>query len=286
MRRFAVIAAAALATAATARAAPPDDAIVVSGQGDARVRSYIRKMARPEPGRQLARWNAPLCIGYDGIAERYSGFIQARIADTARSVGAEMARPGCDAAVLIKLSDQADALTRALVHRATPVIGSLPSRSLPPKRTVAALEAPHVVRWLTASMTTNRDGTQINNGMNRVSMDSLIVSPAREELVSKIILIDAQRLSGVTMNQLADYIAFVTLASPDIAEDFAGSDSIMALFAPGDGARPAGLTRQDRAFLHALYATPSAREARVQQRAIHARMVEAAGDAPDAARRP
>lgn len=276
--RWLVLIAGALASSSPAQtpqdpSTTPDDTIVVTGRSGAVTRSYVDRVARPEPGRQLARWAAPLCIRYDGLDEKFSTFIQARIAEIAKKVRLKMAGPKCPTAVLIKLTDQADILARALVHMNPPQLGSVTSGRLPSKRSIKALEAPQTVRWLTASATVSQDGVPVNGGDNAVWTDSLIRSPTREDVHSKIILIDAVRLANVSLNQLADYIAFVTLASPDVAADFTGTDSIMALFAgAGAGAGPGRMTQQDLSFLDALYAVPPDRPADVQQRAIRGRL--------------
>jgi hypothetical protein len=249
------------------------DTIVIAGHSGAVTRSYVDRVARPESGRQLARWNTPLCIKYDGLGEQYSGFIQARIAEIAESIGLKMAGPKCPTAVIVKLTDQADALTKALLHTYPVRLGSVTSGAPPSKRLIKALEAPRTVRWLTASATVNQDGMAINNEGNKIWIDSLIRSATREDVHSKIILIDEIRLTGVSLNQLADYLAFITLASPDVAANFAGTDSIMALFA-GAGPGPGKMTRQDMAFLSALYAVPADRPAAVQQGAIRARITK------------
>jgi hypothetical protein len=246
------------------------DDIVVEGRNGAVLRSYVDRVARPELGHQLARWNAPLCVRYDGLGQQYADYIQARLVRAAREVGVRVAGPGCQTDVLVKLTDEADGLARAFVRMHPRKIGNLTDDSLLPKREAAAIEAPRTVRWLTASATVNRDGVPFQDGVSKLYTDSLIRSSIREDIASKIILIDAARLANVSLNQLADYLAFVTLASPDIAADYAGTDSIMAVFAGGDG--PRSMTGQDRAFLDALYKTPADRPATNQKSAIRARI--------------
>jgi hypothetical protein len=276
--RWSILIVAAVASGALAQATPlppaaSDDTIIVTARSGAVTRSYVDRVARPEPGRQLARWNTPLCIKYDGLDEKYSNFIHARIVERAAKVGLRMAGPNCRGAILVKLTDEADTLARALVHMNPPRLGSVTSRMLPSRRVIAALEAPQTIRWLTASATVNQDGMAISEGENPVWSASLIRSPTREVVHSKIILIDAVRLANVSMNQLADYIAFVTLASPDPAASFAGTDSIMALFTD-TGAGPTRMTRQDVAFLEALYTVPPDRPAATQKAGIRARVAE------------
>ena len=274
MRWSALIAIALASTAAAQQPEAPhedDAAIVVTGRSGAVTRAYVERVARPEPGVQLARWNAPLCVRFAGLGDQYAAVIKARIVEIATGIGLKMAGPKCPTAVLIKLTDEADALTTDLLHSYPRHIGSVTSRALPSPRLMKALATPRTVRWLTASVTVAADGTAINPEGTRLWMDSLIRSSTREALDSKIILIDANRLDHVSLRQFADYITFVTLASPDLAADFTGTDSIMALFADA-GIAPAEMTAQDLAFLEALYAVPPDRSASVQQGAIRARI--------------
>lgn len=264
----------ALAQAARHPTMPPDDAIVVQAPSGAVTRRYLDRVALPEPGRQLARWNVPLCIAYDGLDATVARFIHARITEIAGKIHLKMAGRRCPTAVIVKLTDRADTLARALVHANPLRLGSVTSGRPVSTRVADALKAPRTIRWLTASATVDQDGATIDTGNNRVWIDSLIRSPTREDLHSKIILIDAVRLTDVSLDQLADYIAFVILASPDIAANFADTDSIMALFA-GKAPKPARLTRQDLAFLEALYALPADRPAAVQKGAIGIRMGKA-----------
>ena len=266
-----VLSAAMLASPAIPQSTPHDARvpIVVRGRSGEVTRAYVDRVARPEPGRQLARWNAPLCVTYDGVEKGFARFIHARIAATAGKFGLKMAGPRCSTSVVIKLTDQADALARDLVRTSPPQVGSVTSGRAIPRRTIDALTTPRTIRWLTASATVGADGESISAEGNRVWMPSLIRSTTREDLHTKIIIIDSARLANVSLNQLADYIAFVTLASPDVAADFTDTDSIMALFAGGGSAR---LTQQDIAFLEALYTISPARTAAVQKRAIGKRM--------------
>ena len=99
--------------------------------------------------------------------------------------------------------------------------------------------------------------------------DSLISPGTREDVVSKTIIIDETTLSNVTLLQLADYIAYVSVTTPDLSTDFSGLDSIMALFASNRAeSRPTSLTDADRRFLQALYKTVVDRTAYMEQSAI------------------
>jgi len=78
---------------------------------------------------------------------------------------------------------------------------------------------------------------------------------AVEGLSQAVIVLDANRINGMTLGQLADYIAMVGLVDLDIDADLAQAPTILRLFAPPEDARPKGLTDWDQAFLSAAYHT-------------------------------
>lgn len=255
---LAALAIAGSSQASSADQSPAESDILVTASRRRAVERYVDRVTTEEPRRQIARWNVPLCVKYEDVSAPVAAFVQARIARAARTVGLGVARKGCSENVLIKLSDQADQLARAWVRLTPRRVGSASDEGLPSRRLVDAIEAPRVVRWMTLTETINRDGVRFDDTTakpaNRLVSASLIRSSTREVVRSKIVLIDSIRLKEVTLRQLADHIAFVVLASPDIAADFAGQNSIMALFSGSE--RPAEMTPQDVRFLEALYRTP------------------------------
>lgn len=244
-----------------------NDIIVEAGQPDA-LRRYVEQMAATPPGKQLARWNTPLCIRIAGFKHEFSSFLEHRIKELATHLRVRIAEKGCVSGALIKLTDDADQLIDSLLQSASSPIKRSAAEGPRDPQEIRALRAPHVVRWLTASETVNADGRPIGVP-NRTYSASLISSGVREDIHLKLVIIDAQRLSAVTMNQLADYVAFVVFGAPRLGENFSDVDSIMALFATGTERR-AGLTDQDHSFLEALYITPPDRSARTQKRSIQA----------------
>ena len=68
-----------------------------------------------------------------------------------------------------------------------------------------------------------------------------------------VVLVDTQAAAGVTVTQLADYIAMISFAKPDLEADLGKTESILQLFAVEPANRPSGLTEWDQAFLRGLY---------------------------------
>lgn len=270
--------------AAPTSSAPASGDIVVEARRRDAVKAYVQRLTRPGSTRQVARWGRNLCIKYKGMDERFAGVIHARITDLARHTDLRVERENCPATTLIQLDDDADGVARALVHYGRPTFGSVTDQTPRARDEIAAIEQPRTIRWLTTSETINQDGaipdyTGAGAGgspvSNRLWRSSLIRDATREEVRSKIILIDAARLKGVTLRQFADYLAFITMTMPDIAADYSGTDSIMALFAdtPDPSAR---LSNQDTTFVQALYAIPPHRSADAQRAALLTRMLRPA----------
>jgi hypothetical protein len=70
---------------------------------------------------------------------------------------------------------------------------------------------------------------------------------------SAIVVIDSRRIKGMTIQQLADYVALVGLANLRLEGGPTPVPSILELF--GAGTPPKGLTLWDRALLYSLYNT-------------------------------
>lgn len=258
----------------------PSPDIVVEARSRDRLRAFVRNVTRPADGRQLARWNAPLCPRIDGFAATYASFIEARLRAVAADVGVRMDRPGCRATVLIRMTDRADELASALIRLSPPRFGSLTGEARLPDQQIRAITSPRTIRWLTATATVMSDGTPVVTAprgatsvndllanANKIYSSSLVRSVTREDVASKIVIVDERRLRGITLRQLGDYLSFVTLASPDLTADFSQDDSIMSLLS-GAPTPPHGLTQGDTALLKALYAIAPDRSPERQRGAI------------------
>lgn len=107
-------------------------------------------------------------------------------------------------------------------------------------------------------------------------MPTLVVIPnasnihpyTRQDLHRAFVIIDAQRVSGVQLNALADYVAMVTLAQVDANADLSQAHTILNLFAGGalNPEAPMSLTDWDRAYLRGLYSADRHAATSAQQR--------------------
>jgi hypothetical protein len=95
---------------------------------------------------------------------------------------------------------------------------------------------------------------------------SRLYNGIRDDLRNVLIVVDSTKLTGTTWQQLADYLAIVSLAQIDPSTDPAAFDTILNLFS--NTAAYSGLTDWDRSYLQALYEFNQERDARLQRNLI------------------
>lgn len=260
-------------------AAEGEQDIVVTGRPPAEVRSFVRQVTRSVDGGQLARWAHPVCVRLDNFADGPEEHLSARMRELATVAGVQLRTTGClHPDVIVVANGDSDDLTRRLLRGSTGLLGDQTATPTSRRARALALTVPRPVRWFTVAESVSRDGVpqsdanQAGAPVTYAFSSSLIASPTRSDLRSELIIVDTVRVAGVTMRQLADYIVFVTLASPAIEGDYRHSDTILSLFGRRDGGAPAGLTGLDVAYLKALYTTPASRTASEQRAAINGRI--------------
>lgn len=83
---------------------------------------------------------------------------------------------------------------------------------------------------------------------------SRIESSAVENIRGVVVLVDTQVAGNVTLAQLADYLAMVSLTQLDLTAELDDTNTILRLFAePRPEVLPIALTDWDYAFLNGLY---------------------------------
>lgn len=250
--------AAAAQTTGQAPASPKEEQeIRIVGQ---RLKDALRKRVTANtqtgPSDQIAFWDRQICPRVHGLDKAQADFIVARIAAVAKSVKLRTGKSSCATMLDIVVMPRPQPLARAIAE-------AFPDRS---SKVRAALqrfaESPdEAARWISLTNECGR-GCSLPN--------SRIEKATRPTLQAMVILIEADRLAGVTIGQLSDFIALVALTNPPMGPGT--SESILSLFG-GEGAdRPAGMTRTDEIFLTALYASPEGASAAAQRASIVSRM--------------
>lgn len=276
---------------ATAAVAAPDDTITVTGKRLTRdevravARSYVRGvLALPSSG-QYARWKDPICPHVIGLYDAHAALVTNRIREIAREAGARVAGPRCEVNLDVVFTTDGVSQMQTIARRSSRMMKDMPA----PERE-ALLHGAQPVRWWYVTRVEGMNGHQVNgesamlltaqiegggpgfiqngNGQYLDSYSSTIVGTgARAHFYSAVVLVDANRAKGRTLDAVADYVAMVSLAQLRMDGMTPGEDSVLNLFADGEPAA-AGLTRSDAAFLKALYTVPPDRERQQQASAI------------------
>ncbi|WP_298161624.1 hypothetical protein [Brevundimonas sp.] len=249
--------------------------VVVEGRPLAEATTdFIDRIAAPARGRGAATWYRTVCIGVGNLERNAAEFVIDRISTVVESVGLTPGRPRCEPRVFIVFASDADAAARDLVEaRGRQFRIGVSGTDLGDEALEAFQTSDRPVRWWQSSI-------PINSGTGRVVSRlpgqapfsagpelrrpsdfgpqaitdgaSRIRNPVRDDLSQVIIIVDIDRVAGVDLGALADYLALISLAQIDPALDPGPYDTILSLFSDG-GSPPPGLTDWDRAFLRGLY---------------------------------
>ena len=229
-------------------------------------RDFIDDVAAPNRYRGLARWNKPLCVGVANLRTDVAQAVVDRISDIAADLEVQTEPPGCKANVLIIAAADGAALANHMVERNRRMfdIGSL--QMTQGDRALEEFQAAdRPVRWWQISMPVTElgerairlagDTSPSGGGPTAPRIDvfaaSRIRSDIRDDLFRTIIIADIDSIDGLSVQQLADYLAMVTLAQIDNEADSASYDTVMNLFSARDSV--SGLTEWDMAYLRGLY---------------------------------
>jgi len=228
------------------------------------VLEFVDKVAAPAAGRGYARWNRRVCVGVHNLQKDAAQYLVDRISLQAEDVGLEAGEPGCQPDVIIIFTTDAQKLAAYLVKHNKrlflPLMG-IGGTALNRDALDRFATEDRPVRWWAVSMpvaaTTGQSAlgdASTGNGSPAVNVEgpSRIHSGTRDDLQRVIVIVDGSKLHGTTWQQLADYLAVVSLAQIDPETNPAAFDSILNLFS--NPAAYSGLTDWDRSYIRALYA--------------------------------
>ena len=246
-----------------------EDVEVTGRRLDSLVNSFVDEVAAPNPNRGIARWDKRLCIGVANLRTDAAQYIVDRVSTVAEDVGLTPGAPGCTPNVMIVATDDGGALATELVQehrRALRLGGSGMDQGGAALRRFAETDRP--VRWWQVSVPTDSETgmrtTRIPGECAEactkvadfapaiyVNAASRLSSQIVDNLSRTIVIVDVDEASRLNINQLADYIAMVSLAQINPEADTSAYASILNVFAESEG--PAWLTDWDRAYLAGLY---------------------------------
>jgi hypothetical protein len=253
-----------------------EDIVVEGRRLDQAVETFVDTVSAPSRGRGLARWRGGVCIGVANLQNETAQYIVDRVSTVAEDVGLAIGEPGCHPSILIVATADGDAFTPGFVAmrpRLFRVGGTGMDRGAEALEKFKTNGRP--VRWWTVSVPVDDDTGQIavripgmllggqDNGSRDTPTNSLYApnvarfsaSRLRTEIVDdakrSFVIVDVSRTENVSLAQLADYIALVSLAQIDPDADTSGYATILNVF--DDPTRTEGLTNWDHAYLNGLY---------------------------------
>jgi hypothetical protein len=246
-----------------------DDIDVVGRPLDTMIRSFVNEVAAPNRRRGIARWDDEICIGVANLRDEPAQYLVDRVSTIAGDVGLTAGRPGCRPNVMIIASDDPDGLAQTLVDErdeAFRIGGSGMDQGGAALRRFVASDRP--VRWWQVSMPVDSEtGLRVTRipGECSNSCQSVadhapainVFAPSRlstqivDSLFRTVVILDVEQVSQVSRQQLADYVAMITLAQINPEADTTGYASILNVFEDPEG--PLGLTNWDIAYLDGLY---------------------------------
>jgi hypothetical protein len=227
------------------------------------IQEFIGEVVSTPPGRGYARWNRRVCIGVHNLQNDAAHYIVDRISLLAVEVGLEVGEPGCTPDVIIIFATEARNVATYMVENHfllfRPGVG-VGDMTLTREDLDEFAASERAVRWWHVSLPvdarTGQTAIRLPGGDGRtptiaVAGPSRIHSGIRDDLQHVIVVVDATKLTGTTWQQLADYLAVVSLAQIDPDASPAAFDSILNLFT--NPAAYSGLTDWDRSYVRALY---------------------------------
>ncbi|WP_367160475.1 hypothetical protein ABUE34_03290 [Kozakia baliensis] len=261
--------------------------INVHGLSEEEIRHSVEQLTATPWYKQLSRWDTSLCPLIVGLPEPFKGIVFDHIQRTATMVmGTRPKHCTKNNAIIAVTQDGTQTFDE--IYKRMPALGQgfdslgyfKSDQTTPDKYDVSLLREPRPVRWYRGVTTDLADGVvgrmiNLSNGRRVASIVSygdrgiLTQKDTISRTSSLILIVDLPRAAGPTWGQLADYIAFVTLASPGLGETFSRT-SIMSLFNGGhfQSTAPTRLTNFDIAMLKSLYKADNDVEAHDEQAQI------------------
>jgi hypothetical protein len=282
----------------------PDPTIVVTGapKTDAEIRkeaqAFVRAVAAaPGSSDQLGRWNQPVCPKVIGGTPSEEKLVLDRVRSLAAEAGVKLSkRKSCAPNILVAFTDDPSGVAREVLAR-RPHAG----RAVPVSARDDLIDGAYPVRWWYDLKVEGRtgqapsgDSPALLNALDSIGpgvgsggtfaqsehqsgniadySSSLIGTKSRQSIGAATIIVDVNRMRGVSDDALASFVAMVALAPLKLPPRPVATPSITSLFSDAPDDREADLTDWDRAYLAALYKTAANRTADVQHGAMTARI--------------
>jgi len=293
------------APAQTQHASPPtatdlEDIVVEGRRLQDATEDFVRTVGAPARNRGLARWRNGICVGVVNLQTETAQYIADRVSTVAQDLGLSVGARGCTPSIMIVATADGDAFTPAFVASRPRLFrfgGTGMDRGAQALRRFETNGRP--VRWWTVSIPVddNTGGIAVRlPGSVNGDADNGAVANARlygpniqtqaasrlttqivDDTKRAIVIVDVSKTAALSLTQLADYIAMVSLAQIDPDADTSGYATILNVMADPD--QTGSLTNWDKAYLQGLYgATRTLENRRSSRTEIASSMVRAHHD--------
>lgn len=251
-----------LAQTDAASAANEEATIVVTGNREKQAQAAAEQAKsitlRPAGDVPLARHYAPICVTTFGISPDFGAVLAQRVTGNVKLLGVPVGGPGCQPNVWIGFAIDSKQQVAELRKTNPEFFAELKQFEVDrifggsgAAQVWHSTERRNVDGRPLATMTINGREVQTNSQYQ----GGRLISPIRVDINGSLVIFDSTRVTGFSLQQLADYATIRILAPvQDIAEvEPSTVPSILALFGKGDVPRPDGLTEFDWAYLSAYY---------------------------------
>jgi hypothetical protein len=229
-------------------------------------------------GESLIRWNVPICPLVAGLPREFGEFILKRISQAAINAHAPLAGKVCHPNLYVVATDFPDLLLKKWWARDQHMYntkGGIPpiERFVHSRRPIRAWYntgfgcggrapvSPGGSAGALAGFGPPGFGPPVCTGGGGI--DTHLSYGGIRSISSAIVVIDLRRMKNVTIQQMADYVALVTLADVRLDADPTSAPSILWLFS--HALPPQGLSTWDQALLYSLYNTSQTSKLQVSE---------------------
>jgi hypothetical protein len=247
-----------------------------------RISTFVAQATDFRYGEGLARWQVPVCPLVTGIRREWGEYILKRVSEIGQAAGVPLAGEKCrpNLYVLVSKQPQADLQDLAKRHREVVFAGASPvliDRFIATSRPVrtwydTAQRTAEGLPMHSASFPGISDQVG-DKAIGVIVMDPVVPSQPLElttnawaqashltlnvcwAIYQVFVVVDPTQFKGVSLGQLADYVAMAGLAQLKVDARLGDAPSILTLFDRSPQEASAGITDWDRAFLKSMYST-------------------------------
>jgi hypothetical protein len=226
-------------------------------------------IVKPHSDESLLRWTSPVCPLVAGMKREQGEFVLRRLSEVARAAKAPLAGETCTANLYVivarnprqflQLWWQHDRRLFNTLHGIAPVERFIetprPVRVWYNDYPVDPASGSEIASLLVQSIGPPGAGMRSYPGKMLPPIGSRLTYTMVRSIGSVIVVIDAQKVTGLNFGQLADYVSLISLVEINPDKGVGEAPSILKVFSEQDGLPPQGLSTWDEALLHAVYTT-------------------------------